>query len=96
MKGLYLPTVAVTMGKLVADVEDTMLGALLEDALLYLAPATPGPLLEDAGPLLADSCPSCRCPAKAITPLPALRKQLLNPCNTLHTNGLGCTMQMQQ
>ena len=66
----YLPTVAVRMGKLVADGEVLCIGSwLLEDTLL--GPARSNPLLEAAllgpatpsGPLLADSCISCpACP----------------------------------
>ena len=68
----YLPTVAVRMGKLVADGEVLCIGSrplMLEDTLL--GPARSNPLLEaallgpvtPAGPLLADSCISCpACP----------------------------------
>ena len=92
MKVFYLPTVAETLGKLVADVgwlpllEDSLLDPLLEDALLDPAAATPGPLLADS----SNSCPGCpswRCPAKAITPLP-FQNNYLTPRNTLHCNGL--------
>ena len=68
----YLPTVAVRMGKLVADGEVLCIGSrplMLEDTLLV--PAGSNPLFEAAllgpgtpsGPLLADSCISCpACP----------------------------------
>ena len=98
LKVFYLPIVAVTLGKLVADVgwppllEDSLLDPLLEDALLDPAAATPGPLLADSS-TSCPGCPSWRCPAKAITPLP-FQNNYLTPA--ILCTPMGCTMVQQK